>query len=178
MFATITSEYWDIFDQCKLGHFMEIGQKELFWKKTMPQVPQVPIARIFCLVFVEPLAGQFQPPVHDVVHLGAAELDVGPGEGAVDDGHAAETVGLDHGGGIGSGIAGVLEFDLLADGLADGEDAADEDEQEQEHGQREQQCGPAVVADQALRRPGEMAERLHVTSLLRSRAAARSIRSV
>ena len=66
-------------------------------------------------VFLKSFGCQVQPFQYDIIHPPSYGLNIGPGHGPVDGGDAAQTISLDHCGGIRRGITGILQLNLFVD---------------------------------------------------------------
>ncbi len=64
------------------------------------------------------LLGQAKKAIGDVIHLPLAHLNIGPAHRFIHYSHAAQTVSLHDGSGIGRGIAGILQFNFLLNGFS------------------------------------------------------------
>lgn len=139
----IISNY-SIYCQICCGSYQTI--KSLIYIKIYNQVGMIPLR--IRLVLIVSLHGQTEPAVGDVIHLMIRHLNISPGESLIHGRHTAETVGLNHGGGIRGGVTGVLKTDALMNRLGNSINRCTEYKQQQKQRKRKHDDKAVVVAPQ------------------------------
>ena len=120
--------------------------KSLIYIKIYNQVGMIPLR--IRLVFIVSLHGQTEPAVGDVIHLMIRHLNISPGKSLIHGRHTAETVGLNHRGGICGGITGILKTDTLMNRLGNSINRCTEYKQQQKQRKRKHDDKAVIVAPQ------------------------------
>lgn len=100
------------------------------------------------LVLIVSLHGQTEPAVGDVIHLMIRHLNISPGQSLIYSRHTAETIGLNHGGGIRGGVTGILKTDTLMNRLGNSINRCTEYKQKQKQRKRKHDDKAVIVAPQ------------------------------